>query len=242
MSRTGRILVVIPAYNEAESLERVIKGVRANVPGADVCVVNDGSRDGTAAIVDRLDVIALHLPYNQGIGAAEQTGFRYAVRAGYTAVVRSDGDGQHDPSAIPELIAALDRHRADVVIGSRFLEPRGYVAPRLRRLGIRVLAASISLLGGRRFTDPTSGFRAFGPRAMRLAAALYPQDYPEPESLVLFVRAGLRLHEIPVSMSPREGGRSSISTCRSVHYMITVLLAAAVWRLRTAPAVPPDSR
>lgn len=241
MSRMGKVLIVIPAYNEAQSLERVVAGVRASVPAADVAVVNDGSRDGTGSVVDRLGVIALHLPHNLGTGAAEQTGFRYAVRFGYPTVVRSDGDGQHPPAEIATLVAALERSDADVVIGSRFLEDRGYVTPRLRRLGIRILAAAISLACGRSFTDPTSGLRAFGPRAVRLCAALYPSDYPEPESIVLFVRAGLRVREVPVTMSPRDAGHSSIRTARSAYYMVKVLLAVVVGLLRAAPAVPPDS-
>jgi glycosyltransferase involved in cell wall biosynthesis len=237
----GRVLVVIPAYNEAKSLERVVAGVRASVPGADVAVVNDGSRDGTAAIVDRLGVVALHLPHNLGTGAAEQTGFRYALRFGYDTVVRNDGDGQHDPAEIPELVAVLEAGGADVVIGSRYLEDRGYVTPRLRRLGIRLLAAVISLACGRRLSDPTSGFRAFGPRATRLCAAIYPRDYPEPESIVLFVRAGLRVREVPVTMNPRYGGQSSIGTARSAYYMIKVLLAVVVGLVRGAPEIPPES-
>jgi glycosyltransferase involved in cell wall biosynthesis len=237
----GKVLVIIPAYNEAESLARVVESVRASVPGADVAVIDDGSRDGTGALADRLDVIALHLPHNLGTGAAEQTGLRYAVRFGYTTVVRSDGDGQHPPAAIAELVAALEGSDADLVIGSRYMEDRGYVTPRWRRLGIGVLSAAISLACRRRFTDPTSGFRAFGARAVRLGAALYPSDYPEPESIVLFVRSGLRVREVPVSMSPRDGGRSSIGRVRSAYYMVKVLLAVVVWLLRAAPAVPPDS-
>jgi glycosyltransferase involved in cell wall biosynthesis len=238
----GRVLVIIPAYNEAESLERVVEAVRASVPGADVAVVNDGSRDGTGALVDRLGVIALHLPHNLGTGAAEQTGFRYAVRFGYPTVVRSDADGQHHPAEIAGLVAALEGGDADVVIGSRFLEDRGYVTPRWRRLGIRVLAGAIGLVCRRRFTDPTSGFRAFGPRAVRLAATLYPADYPEAESIVLFVRSGLRVREVPVTMRPRGGGHSSIGGARSAYYMVKVMLAVVVWLLRAAPAVPPDGK
>jgi hypothetical protein len=237
----GKVLVIIPAYNEAESLARVVEAVRASVPGADIAVVDDGSRDGTGALADRLDVIALHLPHNLGTGAAEQTGLRYALRFGYPIVVRSDGDGQHPPAEIAELVATIERSDADVVIGSRYMEDRGYVTPRWRRLGIRVLAAAISLACRRRFTDPTSGFRAFGPRAVRLGATLYPSGYPEPESIVLFVRSGLRVREVPVSMSPRDGGHSSIGTARSAFYMVKVLLAVVVWLLRATPAVPPDS-
>jgi glycosyltransferase involved in cell wall biosynthesis len=233
-----RTLVVIPAYNEEASLERVVRAVRASVPGADIAVVNDGSRDGTGAIVERLGVVGLHLPHNVGIGAAEQTGFRYAERFGYDVVVRNDGDGQHDPAEIPQLLEAMERAGADVVIGSRYLEARGYVTPRLRKAGIVILARVIGLVSGWRCTDPTSGFRAFNHRAIRLCAALYPHDYPEPESVVLFVRAGLRVREIPVTMNPRWGGQSSIRLLDSAYYMIKVLLAIFVGLLREAPRLP----
>ncbi len=236
----ARVLVIIPAYNEEASLAHVIERVRACMPGTDIAVVNDGSRDATAAIVDRLGIVALHLPHHVGIGAAEQTGFRYALRFGYDVVIRNDGDGQHDPAEIPQLLDALARTDADVVIGSRYLEDRGYLTPRLRRLGIVILAGVIGLVGRGRVTDPTSGFRAFNRRAIRLCAALYPHDYPEPESVVLFARAGLRVREIPVTMNPRYGGQSSIRPLASAYYMLKVLLAIGVGRLRAAPRIPPE--
>jgi len=231
-------LVIIPAYNEEQSLEAVIGKVRAHVPSADIAVINDGSRDGTGSIAERLGVTALHLPHNVGIGAAEQTGFIYALRSGYSTVVRNDADGQHNPAEIPELLDALARTGADMVIGSRYLENRGYVTPRLRRAGIAVLATIAGLICRQRLTDPTSGFRAFNYRAIRLCAEYYPHDYPEPESVVLFVRAGLRVAEIPVTMNPRYGGKSSIRLSDSLYYMIKVLLAIMVGLLRRPPILP----
>lgn len=234
----GRTLVIIPAYNEEESLGGVISRVRASLPGADIAVINDGSEDSTGSVAERLGVVALHLPHNLGIAAAEQTGFLYALRSGYTTVVRNDADGQHNPAEIPELLAALAGTAADVVIGSRYLEDRGYVTPRLRRMGIFILAALTSLICRQRLTDPTSGFRAFNQRAIRLCAEHYPHDYPEPESVVLFVRTGLRVAEIPVTMNPRYGGQSSIRVVDSVYYMIKVLLAIMVGLLRKPPVLP----
>ena len=236
----SRLLVIIPAYNEEESLEHVVNSVRASVPQADIAVINDGSRDGTGAIAERLGVIALHLPHNVGIGAAVQTGFLYALRFGYDVAVQNDGDGQHNPAEIPQLLQALQESGADVVIGSRYLEDRGYVTPWARRLGIVLLAQIISLVCRQRFTDTTAGFRAFNRRAIRLCAALYPHDYPEPESVVLFVRAGLRVRELPVTMNPRYGGQSSIRALDSLFYMIKVLLAIFVGLLRAAPQTPPE--
>lgn len=234
----GRTLVIIPAYNEEESLAGVIRRVQTAVPCGDIAVINDGSLDRTGSIAERLGVVVLHLPCHLGIGAAEQTGFIYALRRGYSTVVRNDADGQHDPDEIPELLAALARTGADVVIGSRYLEDRGYVTPRLRRIGIAILAALTGVICRQRLTDPTSGFRAFGQRAIRLAAEHYPHDFPEPESVVLFVRAGLRVAEIPVTMNPRYGGRSSIRLIDSVYYMAKVLLAILIGLLRRPPTPP----
>jgi glycosyltransferase involved in cell wall biosynthesis len=235
-----RVLIVIPAYNEEESLRHVLEAIRASMPQASIAVVDDGSQDKTGAIAESLGDAVLHLPYNVGIGAAEQTGFRYALRFGYDIVVRNDGDGQHNPAEIPLLLESLEKTGADVVIGSRYLEDRGYITPRLRRLGITILSGIISLICRSRFTDPTSGFRAFNRRAIRLSTRFYPQDYPEPESIVMLWRAGLKLHEIPVTMNPRYGGQSSIRNLDSTYYMVKVLLAIFVDLLRKIPEISPD--
>lgn len=236
--RESAVLVIIPAFNEEASLERVVSSLKAGVPQAEIAVINDGSRDGTGALIDRLGVIALHLPRHVGVGAAEQAGFRYALEKGYEWVVRNDGDGQHNPQEIPLLLDALRTTECDVVVGSRYLEDRGYVTPRARRLGILVLAAVVSLVCRRRFTDPTSGFRAFNRRAVRLCARTYPDRYPEAQALVRFVRAGLRVREIPVTMNPRYGGKSSIQLRDSAAYMLRVLLAIAIDLLHPAPSLP----
>jgi glycosyltransferase involved in cell wall biosynthesis len=196
----AEVLVIIPAFNEEESLAHVVTAVQAALPGAHIAVVDDGSRDRTGAIVGKLGVIALHMPHHLGVGAAEQAGFRFAERFGYSFVVRNDGDGQHNPSEIPLLLRAMRDGRADVVIGSRYLEDRGYITPGLRRLGIALLAAIVSLVGRQRITDPTSGFRAFNLRAIRFCANLYPDAYPEPDSLVHLRRAACWS---PVTMNPR---------------------------------------
>ena len=240
MTDAPRVLVVIPAYNEAPSLECVIRGVRAAAPGASVVVVDDGSVDETSTIAERLGAIVLHLSHNMGIGVAEQTGLQYALRFGYDLVVRVDGDGQHEPTDVPRLVETLRGTGADVVIGSRFLTPGGYRTSRPRRLGSTLLAVAVRGACGAAITDPTSGFRAFGPRAIRLCARLHPFDYPEPESAVLLVRAGLHVRELPVTMHPRRNGRSSISAVRSLHYMVKVLLAIGVGVLRRVPRVPPE--
>ncbi|PWT93990.1 MAG: glycosyl transferase family 2 [Acidobacteria bacterium] len=233
-----KVMVIIPAYNEEKSLRHVFENVRSCVPDATIVVIDDGSQDSTGAIAESLGGVALQLPCNVGIGAAEQTGFLYAIRHGYDTVVRNDGDGQHNPAEIPLLLETLDHSNADVVIGSRYLEDRGYITPPLRRFGIRLLSRVISLICGAHFTDPTSGFRAFNRRAIQLSTTYYPHDYPEPESVVLFRRAGLSVCEIPVTMNPRYGGQSSIRIADSVYYMFKVLLAIFIEMMRKIPNTP----
>lgn len=232
-----KTLVIIPALNEADSIAYVIGLIREHAPWADVVVVNDGSTDETGRIAEALGAVVLHVPYNVGIGSAVQTGLIYAARNGYEVAVQNDGDGQHNPAEIPLLVRALLDTGADLMIGSRYIEDRGYVTPWKRRIGIRILAWIISLITGRRFTDPTSGFRASNRRTIELCARVYPYDYPEPEAIPLLHRAGLRVCEIPVTMNPRYGGKSSITALRSMYYMIKVILAILVGLLRKAPSL-----
>jgi len=230
-----KTLVIIPALNEAASIAHVIDLIHEHAPWADVAVINDGSSDRTGAIAEECGAIVLHLPHNVGIGAAVQTGMIFAARQGYAVTVQNDGDGQHDPREIPLLVADLLASGADLVIGSRYIEDRGYITPPIRRFGIVILARVISWMTRQRFTDPTSGFRASNERTIRLCARFYPHDYPEPEAVVLLHRAGLRLREIPVTMNPRYGGKSSITPIKSGFYMVKVLLAILIDVLRRAP-------
>ena len=237
MAHNPRTLVIIPALNEEASIAHVVATVRQHMPWADVVVMNDGSTDRTAEIAREAGAIVLDLPYNVGIGTSVQTGFIFANRYGYEIALRSDGDGQHDPRDLCRLIAALQEGQADIVTGTRFIEDRGYRASLPRRVGILLLARLISAIVGQPVTDPTSGFAAFNQQAIRLFARVYPHDYPEPESLVVAHRAGLRLREIPVTMKPRFGGRSSITSLRSIYYMIKVTLAILIGLLRPAALV-----
>jgi hypothetical protein len=232
-----RLLVIIPAYNEEDSLGRVIRSVRQAVPKADIVVINDGSTDATPQIAEGYGARVASLPYNQGIGSAMQTGFMLARDRGYDIAIQVDGDGQHDPREIPELVNALLGSQVDVVIGSRYVENRGYVTPHLRRVGIVILSAIITIIVRQRITDPTSGFRALNRRAIDFCARDYPFDYPEPESVVSFKRAGLRVKEIPVTMNPRYGGLSSITPWRSAYYMVKVILSIVIGLLRQRPQV-----
>lgn len=231
-----KTLVIVPALNESGSIARVVHDIHQYVPEADVLVINDGSIDDTTRIAQDAGAVVLDMPYNVGIGAAVQTGFIYAAKHGYDVAIQADGDGQHPPSEIPHLIECLQSTGADVVIGSRFIEDRGYRQSWARRLGSIILAGILSMSTRSRITDPTSGFRASGRAAIALCARLYPHDYPEPEAIIILHRAGLTVREIPVAMQPRSTGRSSITPLRSAYYMTKVILAILVNLLR-APAL-----
>lgn len=232
-----RLLVIIPALNEEDSLPYVISQLKAAAPQADILVINDGSRDATAQVAQQAGAYVVTLPYNLGIGAARQTGFQFARRLGYTYVIEVDGDGQHDPNELNEILAPVMAGEADVVAGARYIEDRGYITPWLRRMGIIILASLISLAVRRKVTDPTSGFRASNRRAIEYCAEYYPADYPEPESVVQFSQAGLRMKEVPVTMNARYGGKSSITPFRSFYYMVKVILAIFIDLLRQSPKV-----
>lgn len=233
---SARILVILPALNEGPNIAAVVQGIRAQLPAADVLVINDGSLDNTVQQAQAAAAMVLNLPYNVGIGAAVQTGFKFAAAHNYDIVVRSDGDGQHAPASIQRLLKSLQADEADVVIGSRFLDVQGdYGTPPARRLGISILAKLLSVITSQRITDPTSGFAAFNRPAIRLFAQVYPHDYPEPEAIVILHRSRLRQVEIPVTMTPRQHGNSSITPLRSVYYMIKVTLAILIHLLRRPP-------
>lgn len=232
MKRLGeqmRVLVIIPAYNESATIQKVVADLLASTASTnidcDYIVVNDGSMDRTEAVLSQSDLSHITLPVNMGIGAAVQTGYIYAFQNGYDAAVQMDGDGQHPPKFIPDLIAPLEKDEADFVIGSRFLSAGGFRSSALRRFGIRFLSGSIRLATGKRVYDVTSGFRAVNRKGIALFADRYAKDYPEPESIVHALKYGLRLVEVPVEMAPRETGQSSIGSMGSAYYMIKVTLA-----------------
>jgi glycosyltransferase involved in cell wall biosynthesis len=234
----GRLLVIIPAWNESTCVGPVVARTRRALPGATVLVVDDGSDDATEREALAAGAIVARLPYNLGIGGAVQTGLRYAARHAYDLAVQVDGDGQHPPEGIPRLIDALDRTGADVVIGSRFLGEGDYKASLARRLGIRLFAGVLSALCGQSLTDTTSGFRCANRTAIEHLAEVYACDYPEVESIISLHKAGFRIAETPVRMAPRAGGVSSINPLRAAYYTVKVLLAVLV----DAVAAPRHSR
>ena len=228
-----RRLAIVPARNEEEAVGRVVDELRAFDPELDVVVIDDGSVDRTAEVARERDAHVLRLPFNLGIGGSVQTGFRYAAENGYKLAVRVDGDGQHDPSQLSLIIGPVIAGEADICVGSRWREPGdGHRSTATRRIGIRVLAATVSFLTRQKVTDPTSGFQALNRKAITLFAADYPHDYPEVEALVMLIRHRLRLREVPVQMRARAGGQSSIRAFGSVYYMVKVLLAVFVLLFR----------
>jgi glycosyltransferase involved in cell wall biosynthesis len=231
-------LAVIPAYNESATVASVVERVREQAPFFDVVVVNDGSTDDTAALASAAGADVLELPFNLGIGGAVQAGFVYARDNGYRYMTQVDGDGQHEPQDVSTLLDAMAADPSlDVVCGSRFLVPGEYLPPVSRRTGIHLFAFLLSRIVGQPVTDPTSGFRLYNRRAIELFAADYPHDYPEVEAVLMLHTHRLRMSEVPVRMFERGGGRSSISSGKSVYYMIKVLLALFVGLLRRR-AVP----
>jgi glycosyltransferase involved in cell wall biosynthesis len=228
-----RILAIVPAYNEAEALPHVVQDLRSLDLPLDIIVIDDGSRDATAAVARQLGVAVVTLPFNLGIGGAHQTGFQYAVNRGYELAVQFDGDGQHLAREIPTLLKPLEAGLADVVVGSRFaIKGHGYRQGIARRTGGVMLALLVRLLGGHPYTDVTSGFRALSGHALHVAAADYPQDFPEPESFLTFRRYHLRVAEVFTPMRGRVGGVSSIRIWNSIYYMVKVTLALCIERLR----------
>ena len=228
MDVNQKVLIIIPAYNEEQLVGKVVEEVHTHLPEVEVLVVNDGSTDLTSEKAKACGAIVLNLPFNLGIGGAMQAGYKYAHEKGYDIAIQVDGDGQHDPKEIGKLLKALEEKKIDMAIGSRFIGALGYKSSMMRRVGISIFSQVISMINRQKITDPTSGFRVANRRTIQLFAVDYPQDYPEPEVFVLLHRCGLKVAEVPIGMSKRYAGESSITKIRSVYYMIKVLLAIFV--------------
>lgn len=231
MNASKKILIIIPAYNEADNIEKVVGNLISNFPQYDYIIVNDGSTDRTKQICSERGYEVLHLPINMGIGGAVQTGYRYARDNGYDIAVQIDGDGQHDVGFLENMIRYMEEEEADCVIGSRFVKKEGFQSSGLRRIGIRFLSFMGWLLTGVRLKDITSGYRLVNRRFIRIFAEDYPADYPEPEAMVITAVHGGKIREYPVVMREREGGISSITLKKSVYYMVKVTIAMLIRRL-----------
>jgi len=222
----ARVLVVVPALDEEESLPATIEEVRSRAPGVDLLVVDDGSRDATSEVCRALGVAVLRHAVNLGVGAALQTGFRHAVDRGYDIVVQLDADGQHDPAYLDAVVAPVRAGTCDVSIGSRYVAKSGYHAPAMRRIGMILFAGIVRLAIGRRIADTTSGFRAYGRAVIEVCQHAFPKDFPDAPLLIALARQGFRLHEVPVVMRPRRSGKSFYTLGKALYYPYKTLLAS----------------
>ncbi len=232
MPTSPTLCVVIAARNAQATIARAIESALREERVSEVVVVDDGSDDATGRLAEEAGALVIHLPANLGIGGAVQTGYRYAEENGYRYAAQIDGDGQHNPADFERLLDTLRGSGADMVVGSRFLTGQGFQSTFARKIGIDLLAGLVSGLIGRKVTDPTSGYRICGRRAIELFAHDYPTDYPEVEALVLMDNSGLTFMETPVVMSARKTGKSSISALKSVYYMLKVTLAVLISKSR----------
>jgi len=239
----SKVLVIIPAFNEAGAIARTVHEVcAAGLEGLsiDVLVIDDGSSDDTAAQARAAGALVVRLPFNVGIGGAVQTGYRYASVHGYDIAVQVDGDGQHDTAYLKDVLRPVADGRADMSIGSRFLAGKeGFRSSAIRRFGIKFFTFLIRLLTGLTIKDTTSGFRACGRRLIGVFAFYYPHDYPEPEAIVVARRLRCVVAEIPVVMRPRSSGSSSISFVRSAYYMLKVSGAILLHTLKDRKVYEP---
>jgi hypothetical protein len=227
-----RVLVIVPAHNEEESLPATLDELGRKAPGRDVLVVDDGSRDRTARIARERGVpVAVHA-VNLGVGGALQTGFRWALLHGYDVGVQLDADGQHDPAYLEALLDPVLRGACDVSIGSRYVARSGYRAPVARRLGMLLFSAVVRLSVGQRITDTTSGFRAYARPVMEVCQHEFPKDFPDAPLLIDLARRGFRLAEVPVEMRAREAGRSFYTLGKSLYYPYKNLLASLMVLLK----------
>jgi glycosyltransferase involved in cell wall biosynthesis len=219
----NKTLIIVPAYQEEANILQVLGDIRAHIPQANILVVNDGSTDQTAFLARGVGVKVIDHPFNMGIGAAVQTGFKYARENNYSEALQIDGDYQHPAQEGPRLLQVLNEKGADLVIGSRFVEPTGYRGSWLRRTGNRLFQWVNALVVGQKIIDNTSGFRAYSRRALELLSQTYLGEYPEPESIGYLKSQGCSIIEVPVLMRNRTGGTSSITPLRSFYYMVRVL-------------------
>lgn len=226
-----KILVLIPCYNEEENIVRVVERLKTVCPDVDYLVINDCSTDASADILRKGGYNFLDLPVNLGIGGGIQSGYKYAVQNGYDITIQMDGDGQHDPAYLMDVIAPVAEGKLDMAVGSRFVKKEGFQTSFMRRVGIKFLSGLIYLLSGVRVLDVTSGFRACGKEMTAYFSRHYASDYPEPEAILAATLSGYRVGEVPVIMQERMGGVSSIHSFKSAYYMIKVSLSLIIDRM-----------
>lgn len=227
-----RGLVIIPAYNEEGAILNTVRAIEEKAPSFDYLVINDCSTDSTRTILEENHLNHVNLPINSGIGAAVQTGYIYAWEKNYDCAVQMDGDGQHDPVYLEKMMKVMKDEKLDMVIGSRFIENKGFQSSKARRMGINFFKRWIRTLTGQTITDATSGMRLCDRNIIGLFAKDYPRDYPEPETVVEVIKLGYKVKEVPVVMKARETGKSSINPSKSIYYMVKVSFACFIQSLK----------
>lgn len=239
MNSSEKILIIIPAFNEEKRIATVIGGVRKHLPMTEILIVDDGSRDKTRHKAEAEGVKVISHPYNLGYGAALQTGYKYALREGYEKIVQMDGDGQHDPSFIPDLIAVIQKEETDIAIGSRFLkgagesDPSMYRVPLIRKLGMRFFGTVTSLIIRQKITDSTSGYQAMNRKALEwVSGDQFPVDYPDADVIIMLHRAGFRIKEAPVRMFESQEKKSMHSGWKPLYYIFKMFLSILVTLMR----------
>lgn len=233
-----KILVIIPAYNEEANIGDVVRRTRNYFQDLDILVVNDGSCDNTAHIARKCGALVARHPFKMGYGVALQTGYKYADRNKYDFVVQMDGDGQHDPKYIKELIREVEEGAMDVVIGSRFISDVKYKTPLNRRIGMFLFSRLVSLIVGQRITDSTSGFQALNNKAFKfLSSDIYPCDYPDADVIIMLHRAGFQIKEVPLVMYRKHSSssKSMHSGLKPLYYIFKMILSIFVTLLRGMP-------
>lgn len=221
-----KILMIVPCFNEEKNIPIVVEEIRKDIPGADILIINDCSTDRTSYVAHGIpNLHVVDLPVNLGIGGAVQTGFKYAARNNYDYAVQVDGDGQHIASEALKLIQYLKLTESDMVIGSRFLEVKSFRTSATRRAGIKVFQYMYRLMLKKGITDGTSGFRAYSKASLQFLSENYPDDYPEPEAIIMLNKKGFKICEVGVEMRERIYGNSSITPLRSIYYMTKVIIS-----------------
>ncbi len=226
-----KVLVIIPCYNEEKNITRVVNRLKETAPDVDYLIVNDCSTDGSALVCMKNNYNYISLPINLGIGGGVQSGYLYAAQNGYDITVQMDGDGQHDPQYLSNIVQPVINGEFDMCIGSRFITKQGFQTSFMRRLGINILSVIIRILSGAKIKDTTSGFRACNKQLTLYFSQHYAQDYPEPEAIMAAVLGGFTVGEKSVVMQERTQGVSSISPIKSIYYMVKVTLALVVFRI-----------
>ena len=223
-----KTLIIIPAYNEGKCIKKVVDNVMEVNKNVDVLVVNDGSKDNTLEEAKKTKARVLDLPFNLGIGGAVQAGYIYANKYNYDVAIQLDGDGQHNPKYIEEMVKIIEENKAEMVIGSRFISKTEYKQTFARMFGIRIIRATMKIFTGKKIFDPTSGYRAVNKRIIKKFSENYPYDYPEPDTNMRLLKEKVKILEMPVEMNNRETGKSSITPLKSIYYMIKVTLAMLI--------------